>query len=248
MFYDDFTPDQICGLFSVQHITVMIALFIVIAGAVWLSAVKMSKRGVWITLLVIAILSTVLEIVKIAIRLYKGEGFNSWVPLYFCSLFIYALWLAICKTPVLRNTGCAFLLFGGVFAGISFLIMPSTSLAFLPLWHPSSLHSLLYHSLMIYSGFIVLCKGFYVPRAKHFLNYLVFVTFFFVLAYVVNHYNGSNLMFVTDPVDIAPLKWIYEKSHIAYTIVVYLGHTAVLFWLIYSLYKLGYFVFRRRKK
>ena len=88
MFYDNFTPDQICGIFSFWHI-VAIVIFAVTATIALVLSRNMKKQTVVKIMKIVAITVVVMEIVKITLRLIKHSSPDGWVPLYFCSLFLY---------------------------------------------------------------------------------------------------------------------------------------------------------------
>ena len=244
MFYDHFTPNQICGIFTSWHFVAMAIFFVLLILALWFSR-KLSDRQTKIIMWTIAILVTVMEIVKIIIRLYKGEGGDSWIPLYFCSLFIYAIWFSLFKNRHLRNTGFCFMVFGGIVAGICNTIYPSTSLMLFPIWHPASLHSLFYHWLMIYAGCMVLIKKMYQPKITHFFYYFIFVTIATVLAVIVNHFLGTNLMFMGNPFGLGFLQEIFNYSPVLYAFLVFLAQGVALFFATYGVYALVRFIIKR---
>lgn len=233
MFYDNFTQEQICGVFTPTHFIAIAVYYALIVAAVIFSR-KLSERKTELTVLGIAIAVTVMEIVKIAIRLYKGEGGDAWIPLYFSSLFLYAIWLSLAKNKVLQTTGRTFLAFGCTVAGTFFIMYPSTSLPFYPIWHPASLHSLIYHWLMLYVGIMTLLKR-YTPKPLHFAHYFVFVAIFSSAAAIVNHFLDTNLMFLSNPFGISFLRKLVEFSPVLYALVAFLAQGVVLFWAAYGL-------------
>lgn len=236
MFYDNFTNDQICGIFSMTHFIVIAIFFVSLIIAVYYS-LRMSQKQVKKSLLIIAIIITVLEIIKICIRIYKKDTLDSWIPFYFCSLFIYAIWFSFSKNEFIRNCGYSFMVFGGIFASISFIIYPSTSLMLYPVWHPGSLHSILYHWLLLYCGLMIVIK-LYVPKASHFFNYLVLTSLSCVLAIFINHFLGTNMMFLSNPFGLGFLTNILEYSKILYIFLVYFAQCVILYWLSFGIYKL----------
>ena len=233
MFYDNFTQEQICGVFTPTHFIAIAVYYALIVAAVIFSR-KLSERKTELTVLGIAIAVTVMEIVKIAIRLYKGEGGDAWIPLYFSSLFLYAVWLSLAKNKILQTTGRTFLAYGCTVAGAFFIVYPSTSLPFYPIWHPASLHSLIYHWLMLYVGIMTLLKR-YRPKAWHFAHYFVFVAVFSVAAAIANRFLNTNLMFLSNPFGISFLRKLVEYSPALYALVAFLAQGVVLFWAAYGL-------------
>ena len=156
-FYDHFTPEDICGMFTPGHF-ISIGLFLgSMALALYLSRGLDAKQTRKLHIL-LAIGVAAMEAVKISLRLWKGQGPDDWMPLYFCSLFLFAVWLALAKNGVLGNMGYAFMTMGGVAASVFFIFYPTTSLNLFPIWHPASIHSFVYHWIMCYLGMLVLLE------------------------------------------------------------------------------------------
>ena len=240
MFYDNFTPDQVCGVFTLPHFIAIAVYYALIVVSVYFSR-KLDERKTEQVVIGIAIAVTVMEIVKIAIRLYKGERGDAWIPLYFSSLFIYAIWLSLIKNNILQTTGRTFLAYGCTVAGMFFILYPSTSLPLYPIWHPASLHSLIYHWFMLYVGILTLLKR-YSPKAIHFVHYFVFVAVFSSAAAIVNHFLDTNLMFLSNPFGLSFLQKIVEFSPFLYAMIAFLAQGVALYWALYGLRRLYDFI------
>ena len=93
------------GMFSKAHIfSVLVCLAFIITALVF--SRKMSAKQYFIVLKVFAVVFTILEIAKIAFSVYEGQLFyETLIPLFFCSLFIYALWLTCFKNENVKNSG-----------------------------------------------------------------------------------------------------------------------------------------------
>lgn len=243
MFYDNFTQEQVCGVFTPTHFVAIAVYYALIVVAILLS-VRLNDRKTEQVVLGIAIAVTAMEIIKIIIRLYKGESGDAWIPLYFSSLFLYAIWLSLVKNKILQATGRTFLAFGSTVAGALFVLYPSTSLPFYPVWHPAALHSLLYHWLMLYVGLLTLIKR-YRPKAWHSALYFGFVTVFSVAAAIVNKFLNTNLMFLSNPFGLSFLKKLVEFSPLLYALVAFFAQAVVLFWAVYGL---SIPIYKRRNK
>lgn len=243
VFYDHFTQDQICGVFTPTHFIILFVYFAALAVALFFSRkIKNAERIV----LIIAVAVTCMEVVKIALRLYKGGSGDAWIPLYFSSLFLYAIWLSLARSSALRTAGLCFLAFGGTVAGTFFIFYPSTSLASLPWWHPGALHSVVYHWLMLYVGIVTL-KFRYRPESSHFFHYFIFVTVFSAAAFVCNECLGTNLMFLGNPFGLEFLRRIYEYSRCLYALTAYCAQAVLLFWVCYGLSRAVAVIRKRRE-
>lgn len=143
----------------------------------------------------------ILEIIKIGYRLSYGygENLNTWVPLYYCSITLFAGLLSAAGHGVVQHIGDVFLCVGGLCGGICFLIYPATSLMSFPAWHFLSIHSFLYHGCMTYLGILMNRSGMVSLDWRDFRYYALYVLFFCLIALRLNQRTGSNLMFISNP-------------------------------------------------
>ena len=246
MFYDNFTEDQICGIFTPWHFFAIAVFFVTVILAIYFSR-KLNDKQTKIMMWTIAILVTSMEIIKIILRLCKGSGGDGWIPLYFCSLFIYAIWLSLCKNKTVKTTGLCFMALGGLPAALCYIFYPSTSLLLYPLWHPASLHSLFYHWLMVYAGSLIFIKKLYKLKLLDFVYYFVFVTIFSAIAIIINYILGTNLMFMGSPFGLAFLEPIFNYSKELYIILVYLAQAVAFYFLTYGIYRIIKLVVDKRR-
>ena len=237
MFYDNFTEDDVAGLFSGWHF-LFILLFICLVGLSLFLCRNMTRDRVHKLIFFTAIAMSAVEILKIAIRIAKGSGVDSWIPLYYCSLFIYAVWLAISKRTWISRTGSAVITMGGILSACLFTLYPSTSLALYPAWHPASLHSFFYHFVMAFVGILVLWKGVFVPQRRDSLCYGVFVAAACFVGYFINEWTGSNCMFLHNAFKLPVLDGLLSFSHPLYMTVVCLAQSVLMFWANFGIYTL----------
>lgn len=175
------------GMFSVGHIVTLIIFLLIVAFCAY-KCLKIGKDKAIFLTKIIAIVVTVLEIIKITIAFINGEGdkLDHWVPLYFCSMFIYAAWLAGYAKGKIADLGRAFVGTGGIIAGLSFLIFPTTSFTMYPLFHYFCMYSMVYHSLMVFLGITYLLNGVVKIDKKSFIDYVIFCSVLNILAIIVN--------------------------------------------------------------
>ena len=142
-----------------------------------------------------------LELIKIRYRFCygNGENLNTWVPLYYCSITLFAGLLSALGHGVIQHVGDVFLCAGGLCGGICFLIYPATSLMSFPAWHFLSIHSFLYHGCMTYLGILLNRSGLVQLNWHDFGYYAFYVLFFCIIALRLNQRTGSNLMFISNP-------------------------------------------------
>ena len=234
--YNELFTDT-CGMFNIWHFMTIILFFL----CLWL-LLRLSRhvhdRYVRRFHVILAIGITLLEALKISSRILKGYGPDSWVPLYFCSLFLFAVWFALCRWEPLQRGGFAFICMGGVIASVAFTLYPSTSLGMYPLLHPATFHSFIYHLVMCYFGLFLLRRGVYIPRKRDSLYFFLFVLLACVVALWFNDAWGTNCMFLAHPFGLPILQPLLEYSRVLYILTVILGQGVVCFWLHYGLYRI----------
>ena len=142
-----------CGLFTIDHFKLIIItiLGIIIALKKTVNKSKEERKQI---IKKCTIIIWIWEAIIIAFKLKTGgiRNINNYVPLYYCSLLLYAGALASFAKGKLRRTGEVFLATGGIAGGLIFILMPTTSLTTYPMFHIVSLHSFLYHGIMLYLG------------------------------------------------------------------------------------------------
>lgn len=208
------------GMFSKDHLISLVVCMILISYFLYAT-----RRLQWKTVMKItkglAILITVLELIKISYNFYFGYTWlDAWLPLSYCSLFIYALWLSGFGKGFLKKLGDAFILIGALLGGIGFLLLPTTSLMRYPIWHYLCLYSLFFHAAMIYLSVM------YIKHNKREMNrrtYRYFSLYFLAGALIsigLNIVFNSNIMLLREPFNV-PFAFIHEiKAHsqVAYTL------------------------------
>ena len=237
-FNDDFLPEDVAGLFSPAHFAYLIAFAVGMAILIKLSLGEDEKRERKIRLS-IAIAVTVMEIVKIALRVYKGQHISSWIPLYYCSLFIFAVWLSLIPFESVARVGKSYIAMGGAMAALIFTIAPTTSIAIFPALHIATIHSFIYHFLMFYSGIMLFVRAGYQPRLSDGIGYFLFISLATVPSLIINERFGANCMFLNDAFGLPFLSAIRESSHLMYMIIVFLAQSVLMFFGNFAFYKLA---------
>lgn len=226
---------EACGIFSKEHFILLgISFFVIIIGVYFTR--KMDKEKVLKTIRIATIFLWILEIIKIIFNLAIGNADkpNSYIPLYFCSLILYAGVLSgFCKGK-LKKIGDVFIATGAIVAGLVFLIYPSTSIITYPLFHFISLQSFILHSLMIYLGVLVNITGYVKIQGKDIIYYASLIILIGVIAYIFNLFFDSNLMFVShDFPAIKIIHYFYIKLGVIFPIFMILVQAILPFYIIY---------------
>ena len=218
------------GVFSLTHAIVILVCLVFIGVAVYLTK-NMTKQTYFKLLKIFAIVLTAMELFKICWSLGNGLfDVNAWVPLYFCSLFLYSLWLSCSRNDFIKNLGLSYIAMAGVIAGLIFIVFPTTSFNSYPIFHFQCIYSMLYHSVMVYSGIMLFLCNVLEINKKAVINYCVYCAIFMTLAIIVNlNFENGNMMFLDNPAKI-PLPFlhtIYKFSKILYTFVIIISHMSL---------------------
>lgn len=230
---------EACGMFNITHYIAMVICFALVITGVILTR-KITKDKMDKVIKVTTIVITILEIIKMSFNIYY-EGFNylnNIIPLHYCSLFIYSLWMVGYGKGHIRKVGESFLAGGCIIAGAFFLIMPSSSLLIFPIFHYQCLYSLLFHSLMLYFGLMYFIKGFFELNIKNYVYYVIFCSIFCILAFSINEITGlienintTNLMFIREPWGL-PLDFLAKIHGVhpyLYSLCIYIAYTVLMY-------------------
>ncbi len=198
MFLSSAGTYPVAGMFTWGHgILFLITVFIVyqsIRHSLHISFSQLKHRIHTITIML-----WILECAKIIFQFHYGNfnNLNTWVPLYFCSIALYAGLFTFSHFPSIQRLGYVFLETGGLIGGICFLFYPSSSLLLYPAFHFLSIHSFFYHGTLIYIGLMLFLKQEFLLNQHDFKHFSLFIAFIALLAWIINAYTGSNLMFIS---------------------------------------------------
>ena len=192
-----------CGMFTAAHIISLVICLALVAVCVALS-LKLSDGGIKRITVIIAVFVTVTEIIKIIYKISYSYVYplDLILPISYCSLFIYSTWMCAYGKGLVYRAGASFITGGCIVGGLAFLIVPATSLMMHPIYHYLSIHSMLFHSSMVYLGIIYLYRGIVRLDMRSFKVYSVYVLITCAVAIILNVSTGSNLMLLTFPVNI----------------------------------------------
>lgn len=227
-----------CGIYSLHHFILLFTTIILIILALFFSVKKDIDVNKIIKRSTITII--ILEIIMISFKIYSNgiANINSYVPLYYCSLFIYASFLSSFTKGKLKRMGDVFLATGTIVGGLIFIFYPSTSLPDYPAFHFVSIHSFFFHGLMVYIGLLINLKNYVNLELKDVKHYAFLVGIICILAIIINNIFDSNLMFISDCFDIFPLKNIYDLTKGFYPLVMSLIQMFLPFYVMYFLINL----------
>lgn len=214
------------GLFSLSHFGLLI-FFGAIAIIFFIFTKKWKKDKMLTFFKVYSLILFALEILKIIWNI-ANYGFNvltlnRFLPLYYCSIFLYAFILLSWTKSIVQKASMTWMIYGGLIAGVSFLIYPSSSLLEYPFYHFLSLHSIMFHASLVLVSILLLRHEFYEPSTRDFLPFVYFSLLFMITALLVNKIWGTNLMFLETPLAIGPFIWLNNLSPIIFQIFIFLA-------------------------
>lgn len=229
-----------CGLFTLDHFKLMIITIIGIAIALK-STINKGKEEVKQIIKKCTIVIWIFEIIIISFKLGTGDirNVNNYVPLYYCSLLLYAGALASFAKGTLKRVGEVFLATGGIIGGMVFIIFPTTSLQTYPMLHFVSLHSFLFHGIMVYLGILINISQYIRLELADIKYYAGLVGVVCVLAYIINNIFDSNLMFISNDFPGTPIEFIYKYTGPFFTLIVSVAQMTLPFYVIYVIKSIG---------
>ena len=228
-----------CGMFSIEHFILLAITTICVVIALKFTK-NMEKENVKKLIRKTTIFLWILEIIKIIfnIKNYGTNAVNKYIPLYFCSLILYAgIFSGYCK-GTLKKMGDVFLSTGGIIAGLIFLIYPLTSLTSYPALHYISIHSFILHGIMVYIGLLMLITKYTTIEKRDIIYYSAIIVIISAVAYVVNLKFGSNLMFISQNYPGTFIEIIYNTTGKVFPLVMIIAQATMPFYTIYGVYTL----------
>lgn len=208
-------PDESnsCGIFTLGHFILIILTTVGIITAL-IKTKNKSKDDVSRIIKNMTIIIWILEILKIIFNLYIGEihNVNSYLPLYYCSLLLYAGAMSSFGKGKIKRAGDVFLATGGIIGGIIFIIFPTTSLPSYPMIHFLSIYSFLFHGTMVYLGLLINITHYIKLEWKDIGYFASLVGILCIVALVINNICDSNLMFISKDFPGTPVTILYHLA------------------------------------
>ena len=225
-----------CGLFSLQHIILLAVTILIIIVALKLTKTN-KKENIRKIIMGITIFCWIMEIIKIVFNLKIGNvhNVNTYIPLYYCSILLYAGILSSFRKGKVKRTGDVFLATGAFVGGSIFLLFPTTSLPTYPIFHYISLQSFLYHGCMVYLSLLILKTKYIELEKKDAIYYFILILIISIIALIINNIFGSNLMFISQNFPNTFVNVIYVAFGKLFTPVMILGQATLPFWFVYEI-------------
>lgn len=208
-------PDESnsCGIFTLGHFILIILTTVGIITAL-IKTKNKSKDDVSRIIKNMTIIIWILEVFRIGFNLYIGEihNVNSYLPLYYCSLLLYAGAMSSFGKGKIKRAGDVFLATGGIIGGIIFIIFPTTSLPSYPMFHFLSIHSFFFHGTMVYLGLLINITHYIKLEWKDIGYFASLVGILCIMALVINNICDSNLMFISKDFPGTPVTILYHLA------------------------------------
>ncbi len=234
---------QPAGLYSLSHLTLFVVTVSLIALALYHSR-NMTAAGVRRTIRVVTAVLWVLEIAKILfVLLVTGSrNPNDFVPLYYCSLVLYAGLISSVARGRVRYISDSFLATASLVGGLTFLLFPTTSLPRYPMIHFISFHSFILHGLMVYLALLMLIRRVYRIRLRDIYYPAILISLVSAAAFAFNtlydRFSGesvANLMFLSKDFPGTPITLFYHLlGPILFPLFMWLIQAFVPFLLVYG--------------
>lgn len=187
--------NEIHGLFTINHL-LFIVLSLILVGTLIFFSLKLNINQIKKQIKIIGLIIILFEIIKIIYMIRENRSMNDYVPLYYCSLLIYFLILIYFKNKKLQQIGYSLIMYYGLVPALAFIFYPITAINFHPLISFDSLHSLGYHSLMLYLSLIIMIKRIHLFNFKDLRIFLLSTLSMCLIAYIVNDIYGTIFMFI----------------------------------------------------
>ena len=228
-----------CGIFSLEHFGLIAVTIVCIAIAIK-NTYKSSKEEVKKIIKNCTIMLLFMEIFIIIFKLCTGDprNVNNYVPLYYCSILLYAGTLSSFFKGKLKRMGDVFLATEGIIGGIVFILLPTTSLPAYPALHIVSLHSFLYHGIMVYLGLLVNITHYIEVVASDAVYFATLIGIICILAQIVNKIFDSNLMFISKDFPGTPITIIYKLTGKHFTAFMEIAQMFLPFYAVYGILKI----------
>lgn len=228
-----------CGIFSLEHFGLIAVTIVCIAIAIK-NTYKSSKEEVKKIIKNCIIMLWLMEIFIIAFKLCTGDprNVNNYVPLYYCSILLYTGTLSSFAKGKIKRMGDVFLATGGIIGGIVFILLPTTSLPAYPALHIVSLHSFLYHGIMVYLGLLVNITHYIEVVASDAVYFATLIGIICILAQIVNKIFDSNLMFISKDFPGTPITIIYKLTGKHFTAFMEIAQMFLPFYAVYGILKI----------
>ena len=223
-----------CGIFTIKHFILMVATITAVLIALKYTA---NKKNVKKIIRNCTIFVWIFEIIIITFKISTCgiKHINNWMPLYYCSMLLYAGLFSTIGKGKIKRIGDIFLATGGIVGGMIFILFPFTSLPSYPMLHLVSIHSFIFHGIMLYLGILINVTNYIEIEKEDIIYYFNLVSIICIIAYIININFDSNLMFISQNFPGMPLEILYNLTGKFYTTFTIVAQATLPFYFIYGL-------------
>lgn len=241
----EYTP---CGMYTGGHIFLLVVTLSVIVIALQRTK-KCNKEQVKKILKRSTIILWILEIIKIIFNLAIGHVNypNHYVPLYYCSIILYAGILSSFCKGIAKKIGDVFIAVGAIVGGGFFLSCPNTSITMYPLFHYLSIQSFVFHGTMVYMGILVNITDYVDLKLSDIKYYAAILAVMLVVSYFTNNALDTNFMFISKNFPDTPVDVIYKLTGRFFTPIMCILHMTLPFAMVYPVRRLCINVSERKR-
>lgn len=213
MFFSKPGEYEPCGMYTWGHIFLLVVTLIVITIALHINK-NCNEEEVKKIIKKSTIILWVMEIIKIIFNLAVGHSNNPnhYVPLYYCSIILYAGLLSSYTNGFLKQVGDIFIAVGAIVGGGFFLSCPNTSITMYPLFHYLSIQSFVFHGTMVYLGILVNITNYVKLKFSDIRYYACIMVVMLVISYFTNKALDTNFMFISKNFPDTPVSVIYNLA------------------------------------
>ena len=188
------------SLFGPEHLAVLAVLTVLSFAVVLYGCKTAPARREWL-LRFLAGAMVAMEVAKDVALGTIGAFSVGYLPLHLCSLAMF-ICLFFAWHPA--SLGAGQLVWGVCFSGgLAALIFPDWTN--MPFFHFQSLHSFLYHAMLVQFSLICVISGMARPRVKQVWRALLFLAAAAAVIYPINLLLHTNYMFINRPLPGTPL-------------------------------------------
>lgn len=223
-----------CGMYSVGHFILLFFTLCIVGIAIKLTK-SISKSQVKNIIKKFTIVLWILEIIKIAFNFAIGNWVNpnNYIPLYYCSIILYAGILSSWGKGAIKKVGDVFIATGAIIGGLFFLFCPNTSLPAYPMFHYISIQSFVFHGTMLYLGLLVNITNYVDIQICDIKYYAILIGVISVISLIVNKILGTNFMFISQNFPNTPVEIVYKLTGKFFSLVMVLIQVVGPFYVVY---------------
>ena len=213
----------------IDYIIWYIALAFLTIGAIFILRKKNSPKAIKLSLIIFWVIAVVADIIKIIVSITTDSFvLTGSLPLYICSIFMYAMPFAIWGKGKIKDIACTYVCTIGLFGAIMNYIVPSVTLNY-SLFSFWGLHTTIYHSMLLIVPFVMLCTGYHKIKIKDFgwafLGFVILTISVVAIDYII---KADYMYFRTEEgTSLGIVMNIASATGIFWPILMYLGYAIV---------------------